>query len=82
MKVGLTLHPGDRGTKKLVTQYGDKLECVMYRYDAPHKKRLKTVEIVIDGLPWSPKPSHKNHENQRLIDKLSIEQLFILYAAI
>ena len=56
MKVRLKLKPGDRGTKKLVVQYGDKLVCVRYRYDAIQKKRLKTVEIVIEEIPWTPKP--------------------------
>jgi hypothetical protein len=26
--------PGQRGTRKLVTRYGDRLVCVRYRYDA------------------------------------------------
>lgn len=55
MKVGLTLQPGDRGTKKLASEYGDKLVCVRYRYDAARKKRLKTVEIVVEEVPWTPK---------------------------
>jgi hypothetical protein len=59
MKVRLKLKPGDRGTKKLVVQYGDKLVCARYRYDAIQKKRLKTVEIVTEEshserIPRSP----------------------------
>jgi hypothetical protein len=56
MKVGLTLHPGNRGTKKLASEYGDKLVCVRYRYDAIRKKRLKTVETIVEEIPWAPKP--------------------------
>jgi len=55
MKVGLTLHPGDRGTRKLASVYGDKLVCVRYRYDAIRKRRLKTVEIVVEEVPRTPK---------------------------
>lgn len=57
MDVKLTLHPGDRGTKKLVAEYADKLVCVRYRYDAKLRKRFKTVEIIVDVIPWKPPPS-------------------------
>lgn len=40
--------PGQRGTQKLVTRYGDRLVCVRYRYDAAAGKRYKTVEIILD----------------------------------
>ncbi len=42
LRVRLHLKPGQKGTKQLVTQYGDRLVCVRYRYDAQRKKRLKT----------------------------------------
>ncbi|MGH7551901.1 MAG: hypothetical protein ACREMQ_02610 [Longimicrobiales bacterium] len=36
-RVGLHLKPGEKGTKQLLAQYGDRLICVRYRYDArPH----------------------------------------------
>lgn len=35
-------------------QYGDKLVCVRYRYDEALRKRLKTVELKIDEVPWRP----------------------------
>jgi hypothetical protein len=56
MKVGLTLHPGDRGTRKLVSEYGDKLVCVRYRYDKVRRRRLKTIETIVEEIPWIPKP--------------------------
>ena len=34
MRVRLLLKPGQKGTKQLLTQYGDRLICVRYRYDA------------------------------------------------
>jgi len=43
-RVGLHLRPGHKGTNELVAQYGDRLICVRYRYDAQRKKRFKTVD--------------------------------------
>ena len=47
MRTRLHLKPGQKGTKQLLTQYGDRLVCVCYRYDAQRKKRFKTVEIIV-----------------------------------
>ena len=33
-RVRLHLKPGQKGTKQLLAQYGDRLICVRYRYDA------------------------------------------------
>ncbi|MEW5756781.1 MAG: hypothetical protein AB1810_10800 [Pseudomonadota bacterium] len=52
MEVKATLTPGQAGTKHLVKQYGDQLVCVRYRYDKANKRRLKTVELIIDDKPW------------------------------
>ena len=43
--------PGMKGTKKLVGIYGNKLVCVRYRNDYEHKRRLKTIELIIDDNP-------------------------------
>ena len=48
------LLPGQKGTKKLVAEYGDALFCVRYRYDEPNQTRLKTVELIIERKPWTP----------------------------
>lgn len=50
----LKLNPGQRGTKKLLAKYGDKLVCVRYRYDEQTKKRYKTVELIEDVVDWEP----------------------------
>src|SRR3990167_7198550 len=42
-RVRLHLKPGQKGAKQLLAQYGDRLICVRYRYDAQRKKRFKTV---------------------------------------
>ena len=55
MQTRLKLLPGQRGTKKLIQTYGDQLICVRYRYDTERKKRYKTVELVVDEIPWVAK---------------------------
>jgi hypothetical protein len=46
--------PGQKGAKKLLEQYGARLLCVSYRYDAAQGKRYKTVELIVEEAPWSP----------------------------
>jgi hypothetical protein len=53
-RVRLRLKPGQKGTKQLFAQYGDRLICVRYRYDAQRKKRFKTVEILVAERDWEP----------------------------
>ena len=59
MRVLLHLKPGQRGTKKLWEQYGDRLVCVRYRYDVETKKRYKTVELIIEARDWEPPPPRR-----------------------
>ena len=54
MQTRLTLRPGDRGTKKLLAQYGDRLACVRYRCDEKNGKRIKTAELIIDETEEAP----------------------------
>lgn len=54
MRTRLKLNPGQRGTKKLVAKYGERLVCVRYRYDEEKKKRYKTVEIIEEVVDWEP----------------------------
>lgn len=53
-RVRLHLKPGQKGTKQLLAQYGDRLICVRYRYDAQRKKRMKTVELLVAERDWQP----------------------------
>ena len=55
MRARLKLNPGQRGTKKLLTQYGNRLVCARYRYDAKQKKRFKTVELIVEEIAWDRK---------------------------
>ncbi len=54
MKARLTLRAGQEGTRKLVEKYGDRLIYVRYRYDAARRRRIKTVELVEEEVPWLP----------------------------
>ena len=56
MTVGQTLRPGQRGTHRWVTTYGDQLVAVRYRYDAERQRRMTTVELIVSEGPWSPAP--------------------------
>ncbi len=51
----VTLRPGARGTIRLVHQYGEQLICVRYRYNPETRTRIKTVELVVDEKPWTPR---------------------------
>lgn len=61
MKVYAHLKPGQKGTRRLTEQYGERLLCVRYRYDSLHGVKLKTVELIIDECPLG-KPRFKNDE--------------------
>jgi hypothetical protein len=50
-RVGAHMAPGAKGTRKLFRDYGARLVCVRYRYDEVRRKRLKTVEIVVEEVP-------------------------------
>lgn len=54
MTTRLTLKRGQKGTKRLLAEYGDALVCVRYRYDARKKKRYKTVELIVEEIDWRP----------------------------
>ena len=54
MRTLLHLRPGQKGTKQLLAQYGDRLVCVRYRYDAERRKRFKTVELIVAERDWDP----------------------------
>ncbi len=57
MRARSKLKPGQPGTLKLVAQYGDRLVCVRYRYDALKRRRYTTAEIVVHESEWDPLPS-------------------------
>lgn len=57
MTTRVKLKPGQKGTKKLLAQYGDALICVRYRYEVERRKQIKTVEIIVSESDWTPPPA-------------------------
>ena len=53
--MGLHLEPGQKGTKRLLEWYGDRLVCVRYRYDPTRRRRFKTVELIVAERDWQPR---------------------------
>lgn len=63
MHIRSTVHPGQRGAKKLLTQYGERLVCVHYRYDNTRQKRITTVELRVAEEDWTaPAPALKKED--------------------
>jgi hypothetical protein len=58
--VNRTLLPQQKGTKKFLRRYGDRLVCVRYRYDTEQQRTITTVEVVVDKRPWAPDPQRMN----------------------
>ncbi|MEK6245157.1 MAG: hypothetical protein AABM33_11745 [Pseudomonadota bacterium] len=56
MATRATLRPGQKGTRKLVERYGERLVCVRYLYDAKASHQYKTVELIVSSAPWQPNP--------------------------
>ena len=51
METRLTLRPGQRGTRRLVARFGERLVRVRDLYDAKSGRRLKTVELIVESVP-------------------------------
>jgi len=62
MHTSTTVQPGQRGAKRFVAQYGDRLGCVRYRQDERRKQRCKTVELSVAEGPWTPPPPRRRQE--------------------
>ena len=59
----VTLQPGQKGTRKLLDRYGAQLVCVRYHYDARQRKRVQTVELIVEEAPWGPnRMAHRDAE--------------------
>ncbi|MBI3164238.1 MAG: hypothetical protein IPG44_10110 [Anaerolineales bacterium] len=54
MQILSTRKAGQKGTRQLQLQYGDALVCVRYRYDKARRRRMKTVELVVEEREWTP----------------------------
>lgn len=49
-----TMRPGDPGTKRWLERYGRRLVAVRYRGDKKARKRVTTIELVVDEGFWDP----------------------------
>lgn len=67
MQTSTTIRPGQRGAKKFMSQYGDRLVCVRYRQDAQQQKRFKTVELIVAEWPWTPPLPRQKKESLVLV---------------
>jgi hypothetical protein len=67
MHTSTTVQPGQRGAKKFLAQYGDRLVCVRYRSDAQQRKRFKTIELIVEEWPWTPPPPRRTAESVVLV---------------
>ncbi len=54
METRLTRRPGQAGTKKYLARYGERLVCVRYLYDERNRCRHKTIELIVETVPWEP----------------------------
>jgi hypothetical protein len=62
MKTLLVLKPGQRGTRRLLAEFGRRMVCVRYKYDERLKRRWKTVELIVGEIVWerkAPRPGTK-----------------------
>jgi hypothetical protein len=67
METRLTLRPGQSGTKKLLARYGERLVRVRYLYDAATGRRLKTVELIVESVPWHPRPRPPRRRDEEIV---------------
>ena len=54
MDVIKKMQPGQPGTKRYTSQYGESLVCVRYRRDAANSRRITTVELIVDDGLYHP----------------------------
>jgi hypothetical protein len=49
-----TIKAGERGTKKLVKEFGSNLLNVRIYYDIKRKRKIRTIELLVDENEWVP----------------------------
>ena len=47
-----TIQAGKPGTDKWIKKYGNALICVRYKYDLDQRRKIKTVELIVEDEPW------------------------------
>ena len=69
MQTKTTLHPGQKGTKHLQKQYGDRLLAVRYKFDPATGRKYVTVELIEEVTkpqPPVPPPQPTKPDSQRM----------------
>jgi len=74
MRARSKMTPGQPGTLKLAQQYGDRLVCVRYRYDALKRRRYTTAEIIVDESAWDPLPS-ATARRERVAVRVAVQEV-------
>ena len=67
METRTTLRPGQKGTRKLVEPFGERLVCVRYLYDAVAGRRYTTVELVVASGSWRPKVRNPRRRDDEIV---------------
>lgn len=67
METRLTRRPGQSGTRKYVERYGERLVCVRYLYDLDKGCRYKTVELIVETVPWRPGARRPRRRDEEMV---------------
>jgi hypothetical protein len=67
METRTTLRPGQKGTRKLVERFGERLVRVRYLYDAGAGRRYTTVELIVSSGPWRPKQRNPRRRDDEIV---------------
>lgn len=63
----LARQPGQPGTKKLLARYGERLVAVRYCYDEALNCRHKTVELIVETVPWNFQPRAPRMRDEEMV---------------
>jgi len=66
-KTRLTRRPGQPGTKKLLARYGERMVAVRYRYDEARNCRHKTVELIVETVPWDSRSRTPRMRDEEMV---------------
>lgn len=67
MEIRLTRRPGQAGTMKYVKRYAERLVCVRYRYDPENGCRHKTVELIVETVPWECRARRSRRRDEETV---------------
>lgn len=67
MEIRLTRRPEQADTKKFTERYGERLVCVRYRYDRDKGFRHKTVELIVETVPWTPRGRRPRRQEEEMV---------------